>query len=219
MTTDELLAPFEAKASSTKGRRFRGLASTYDVDYGGDLILPGAYAKTLQEWRRSGRIIPLVDQHNYGSVTSVVGKLVSARETRKGPETEFQFLSGEEGERYARRVKEGIINGLSIGYNVKDDRAPTAEERARGARRVLTEVHLREVSLVIWGMNASALIDTASVKHAPVELPSAWRTERRKEMLRDLQLRSLGNSAQASTHADREDVLRRLTLRSLEAAI
>jgi HK97 family phage prohead protease len=160
-------AHFQIKAAS--GRRFTGLASTWDLDDGGDMILRGAYARTLAEWKSSGRIIPLIDQHNYGSVKSVVGRLVDAEETESGLETTFEIIGGSEGEPYAQRVKDGVIDGLSIGYRPRSARPPTDEEKRLGVRRVIEDISLKEVSLVIWGMNPNALI--TAVKANLAQMP------------------------------------------------
>ena len=163
-------APFAIKAAA--GRRFTGLASTWDLDHGGDVIQPGAYARTLKEWKATGRTIPLIDQHNYGSVTSVVGKMLDAEETEEGLEATFQIISGPEGDAYAQRVKDGLIDGLSIGYETRTARPPNEAERKLGVRRILEDVELREVSLVIWGMNPYARVDTDSIKSAMARLPA-----------------------------------------------
>ena len=70
--------------------------------------------------------------------------------------------------RYARSVHRALkrksVRGLSIGYETKHSTAPTPEDKANGVRRYLDEVKLVEVSAVIWGMNADALVDTETAK-------------------------------------------------------
>jgi uncharacterized protein len=180
---------FEVKKTSTEKRQFTGLASTWDLDYGGDLITPGAYARTLKEGLEKGRTVPLVDQHTYGSVRSVVGKMLSAKETKGGLEATFQVVSSPEGDEYLARVKEGMIDGLSIGYETRGWREPDEDEKKSGVERVLTDVELREVSLVIWGMNPNALINTASVKTIASTIAGMKRetlTDDDKKMLRQV---------------------------------
>ena len=153
---------FQVKA--TEARQFTGLASTWDLDEGGDMILPGAYAETLRDWKQSGRVIPLINQHNYYDAKHAIGKLVAGEETAEGLVTTFQLVNSPEGDEFLARVKEGIIDGLSIGYRVREWRPPTEAEAKLGVQRVLVKVELIEVSLVLAGMNPNALIDTASVK-------------------------------------------------------
>lgn len=155
-------ARFEFKA--TEKRQFTGLASTWDLDQGGDLIEQGAYSRTLREIKRDDRTIPLINQHRYSDTRHAIGKMIAAKETRTGLETTFQVVNSPEGDEFLARITEGIIDGLSIGYEARGWRPPTDAERKIGVQRVLTDVELREVSLVIWGMNQYALIDASSVK-------------------------------------------------------
>lgn len=154
-------APFEVKAVDTAARTFSGLASTWDDDLGGDRIVKGAFARTIDAWRGSQGRKPvfLLDQHNYGSIRSVLGKMVDASETDAGLDSEWSVIDGPDGDEALRRVQGGYITGLSIGYQ-----AIQWENDAAGDVRVLKEVKLYEVSLVIWPMNEGALIDTSSVK-------------------------------------------------------
>jgi len=152
-------------------RAFTGLAAAYSLDQGGDVILPGAFKRTIADWRTSKRILPLIDSHNRFSVRNVVGKLVDALETDEGLETTFQVIDGPDGDEVLRRLKGGFVDGLSIGYDPIGVRLPTPAERARwpGVERILPEVRLREVSVVVFPMNLDATVDTATVK-TPAEV-------------------------------------------------
>lgn len=155
---------FEVKETDEEQRTFRGLASTWDLDLGGDVIHRGAFKRTLDHWRRSGRVIPLLDQHNYGSVRAVVGKLIEARETADGLDAKFEVIDGPDGDEILRRIKGGFVDGLSIGYRAVKIEEPTDEERRKGILRHLKEIELREISVVIWPMNPNARLDVSSVK-------------------------------------------------------
>lgn len=155
------------KAVNATERTFRGLAAAWSLDEGGDVIERGAFAKTLNDWKQSGgkRIIPLIDLHSYGSIFKVVGKMVDGVETEEGLETEWQVVSGDDGDKVLERVQGNYVNGLSIGYETVQ--AETEQITVDGVTeyiRHLKELKLIEVSLVIWGMNPDALIDTSSVK-------------------------------------------------------
>lgn len=161
------VASFAVKATDEAARTFSGLASTWDLDEGGDIVEKGAYARTLDHWRAQGgkRIIPLIDQHNYGSVRRVVGKLIDAKETDEGLVTTWQVVEGVDGDEVMTRLKGGFINGLSIGYEVVQAEDEQFTENGQTTYiRHLKELKLYEVSLVIWGMNEGALVDTSSVK-------------------------------------------------------
>ena len=163
-TETKALTRFEVKALDTEERTFEGLASTWDQDLGGDVIHQGAFKRTLDHWRKSGRALPLIDQHNYGSVRSVVGKLLEAEETDAGLETKWEVIEGPDGDEILRRLKGGYVDGLSIGYRPIKTEEPSEDEQRAGVWRHIKEVELKEVSVVIWGMNPDALVDTETVK-------------------------------------------------------
>lgn len=151
------LATFRDVKQVGSSRRFRGIASTWEMDLGGDIVHRGAYARTLDHWRASKgrRIIPLVDQHQYSSINKVVGKLISAEETAAGLECEFEVVDSPTGDEALARIRDGYINKLSIGYEVVH---ADNEKTPDGTVRHLREIRLSEISLVIWPMNEGAII-------------------------------------------------------------
>src|SRR5690554_5309181 len=159
-----IVRPFEVKAVDAKERTFEGLASTWDLDLVGDVIHRGAFRRTLSHWRQSGRVIPLLDQHNYGSVRAVVGKLIAAKETDDDLWTRYQVIDGPDGDEVLHRIEGGYVTGLSIGFRPVKVEEPSDDERKRGIWRHIKEVQLLEISVVIWPANEGARIDTDSVK-------------------------------------------------------
>ena len=158
------VARFEVKDVDARKRTFSGLASTWDQDLGDDVIHQGAFRRTLDSWRGSKRALPLMDQHNYSSITNVLGKMTEAAETSTGLETAWAVLPGAKGDEALLRLEEKVIDGLSIGYRaVKYDWEETDAARF-GRIRHLREVELLEVSLVLWPMNEGARVDLDSVK-------------------------------------------------------
>ena len=181
MTETKAITPFELKSADSGARTFEGLSSTWDLDLGGDVIHKGAFKRTLHHWKQSGRVIPLIDQHNYGSVRSVLGKMLDAKETDDGLWTKWQVTEGTDGDEFMHRLRGGMVNGLSIGYE-----AVSPEKDSKGVRH-LKELKLVEVSAVIWGMNPNALIHTNSVKSFLRTLSEEDRKELRA-LLRDGEL-------------------------------
>lgn len=161
MVTTKSLAPFSIKATDDDARTFTGLASTWDLDLGGDLIKRGAFKGTLAAWQKSGRILPLLDSHNaYGSVENVVGKMLEAKETQDGLLATFQLLEDDrKADAVYRRIKDGYVDGLSIGYRAKTVSEPDEADRKQGVWRIIKELELMEVSVVLWPMNPDARID------------------------------------------------------------
>lgn len=194
------LAPFEVKATDNETRTFEGYASTWDLDLGGDVIHKGAFANTLKEWRKTGRVIPLIDQHTYRSVRDVLGKLVDAREDDEGLWTKWKVTEGQDGDELLHRLRAGIITGLSIGFQIVKSEWEEDRESDAPVVRHIKEVDLMEVSAVIWGMNPEALIATSTVKSLLDDVdPDALSEEERKE-LRRLASR-IGNILQRSSAA------------------
>lgn len=156
---------FELKAVDESARTFTGLAAAWSLDQGGDIILPGAFKRTLKDWKSAKRrLVPLLDAHDRWSVRSVVGKMIDAEEVKDGLEATFEVIDGPDGDETYRRVKGGYVDGLSIGYEPMQVRTPTAEERQSGVQRFLKEVKLLEVSVVPFPMNVDARIDPDSMK-------------------------------------------------------
>ena len=158
---------FELKASDDAARTFTGLAAAFSLDQGGDVILPGAFKRTLKDWKASkGKVIPLIDSHGRDSIRRVVGKMIDAEETAEGLEATFEVIDGPDGDEVHRRLKGGYVTGLSIGFELVAARLPTSAEREvyPGVERVLVELKLREVSVVVFPMNEEARVDADTIK-------------------------------------------------------
>lgn len=123
-----------------------GLAAGYgNVDFGGDRILPGAFAKSLEG--RKG--VPMLLFHDQSRPVGLWREFI---ETDDGLKVtgKISTKTRDGGEAY-QLVKDGALSGLSIGYE-------PVIKRAVGKVRELVEVALHEVSLVSIGMNPRALV-------------------------------------------------------------
>lgn len=164
-------------------RVFSGYASVFNgVDSYGDTIAPGAYEKTLSERDRPIRM----RWNHYGPV---IGKYTRIEEDEKGLYVEGELTPGHSvaSDVYAS-LKHGAIDGLSIGYYVREF------EKDESAR-ILKEIELIEVSVVEEPADGAALI--TDVKHADF-LEYIERAESLKEierLLRD----ACGLSRKAAT--------------------
>lgn len=185
-STKAIRTPFAVKDVDAEERTFEGLASTWDLDLGGDVIHRGAFKQTIGHWRQGGKVLPLIDQHNYGSVRSVVGKMVDAKETKDGLWTQWEVIRGQDGDEVLARVEGGYVDGLSIGYRPVKIEMPTEDEEREGVYRHLKEVELKEVSVVIWPMNPEARIDTDSIKAAVARLTEGELGDEDRAQLRAL---------------------------------
>lgn len=158
--------PFGVQAVEAKAKTITGLGAAYSLDLGGDVIERGAFRRCIADLHAGRLIMKGVDSHRYDSIMYVFGKVIRAREVDAGLEVQFQYIPDDPtAEAAYRRAVGGYVNGLSIGYTAKT-REPTRDERARGVRRVLTEVYVVEVSMVQAPMNPDAVIPAGTSKTA-----------------------------------------------------
>lgn len=120
-----------------------------NVDSYGDVIVPGAFTKTLIE--RKGRIA-FCYQHD---IWNPVGKIEEIYEDDKGLKVVVKLSAANED--IQTKVKEGILKEMSIGYRTVNSRS----EIQNGIEvNLLTEVKLIEISLVTVAANPLAVIET-----------------------------------------------------------
>lgn len=140
--------PVEVKALTEEGT-FEGYASIFDnVDNGGDIVAPGAFAKSLKKGGRNGSV-KMLWNHNPDEPIGIWDEFV---EDSKGLLAKGRFILevGRAKEVYAL-MKARAITGLSIGYRtIKYDIVDNI--------RVLKELDLWEVSPVTFPMNVQAKI-------------------------------------------------------------
>lgn len=151
---------------------FEGYASVFgNPDSANDIVIKGAFKKSLSIAKKAGRIPPMLWQHD---VYSPIGKWDAITEDDKG-----LFVKGElfvndiaKAREAHALMKANVVTGLSIGYRTKQ----SDRDNATGAR-LLKEVDLLEISLVTFPCNDAARVQ--AVKNRPT-------TEREfEELLRE----------------------------------
>src|SRR5659263_220703 len=127
-----------------------GWAATFNnKDSGGDVIMPGAFAKTLQD--RKGRIA-FCYMHE---IDEPIAKILVLEEREKGLWVEAMISASEED--IQTKVAEKIIQEMSIGYSV----VQYGPEKFMGDQTsYLQELKLYEISLVTIAMNEMAVIES-----------------------------------------------------------
>jgi uncharacterized protein len=124
--------------------RFAGYAAVFDVpDRGGDVVKPGAFARSLQ----LKPPVPLLWQHRGGEV---VGRIEQVREDKRGLRV-IGTLDPEASTTLGPKMRSRLIDGLSFGYQVRQSK------QAEGVRELI-EVDLIEVSVVSRPMQPLARI-------------------------------------------------------------
>lgn len=135
-------------------RSFSGYASTFgNVDRVGDIVEPGAFAKSLDRHKSGGRMPALLLHHD---LRRPVGVWTDMNEDLKGLNVSGRLTKGvrDADEAYAL-LKDGALHSLSIGYNVVREEY----DRKTGVNH-LHEVELHEVSIVTIPANPAALVGT-----------------------------------------------------------
>ncbi|WP_229428374.1 HK97 family phage prohead protease [Microvirga pudoricolor] len=139
---------------------FEGYASLFGVpDLGKDVVVPGAFADSLS--RRGASGVRLLWQHD---PSEPIGRWLAIEEDRRGLRVRGRLnLAVSRARDVHALMREGGVDGLSIGFRVERARA----ERPTGLRR-LERLDLWEISIVTFPMLPGARID--GVKRAAAGL-------------------------------------------------
>jgi len=129
-----------------------------NIDLGGDRIIPGAFKKTIAEKLPLKRI-KFVDNHNgyWGSSEDIIGVVEGAKEDEFGLWFRAKLSKSQRAQEVREKIKDGILDALSIGYNPVKYSYEKIEGREDDIRN-LEEIELSEVSVVPWGMNPLATV-------------------------------------------------------------
>jgi len=147
-------ASMSVKMLSDEGE-FEGYASTFgDVDQGGDMVIKGAFKKSLREMERQKRLLPMLWQHDQSEPIGIFKEVV---EDEKGLKVRGQIIlkSGALAVRAYELLKAGALGGMSIGYRLM----PGSYEYDNDERITrLKTIDLREISLVTSPMLIQAKV-------------------------------------------------------------
>lgn len=143
---------FEGKAVKdvdSKGRTITGYFAAFNnVDLGGDLIEPGAFAKTIMERGPQGQNkVFFLNQHDSWQV---LGKPAVLKEDSYGLYHESKVADTTLGNDVLKLYQEGIMDSFSFGYRT------ITENRVEDVNH-LKELYLYEGSAVTFPMNESAI--------------------------------------------------------------
>lgn len=145
---------------------FSGYGAVFgNIDWYNDVILPGAFTKSLEKWASKNKFPPVLWNHNDGEPIGVYTKIY---EDKKGLYVEGKLLIDDVPRAKSTHalLKAGAIDGLSIGYITKK-----ANQQTNGIRE-LVELGLGEISIVTTPANEESLITFVKSKLVGGELPS-----------------------------------------------
>lgn len=160
-TADPVL---EIKALGDKGE-IEGYGSTFggEPDSAGDVIAAGAYADSLRAHATKGTMPKMLWQHERGEV---IGKWVSATEDQQGLLLRGKLnMDVQRGREAHALLKDGAIDGLSIGYRIKE----YSVDNDTGIW-TLEKLDLYEVSIVTIGANEHATISSVKAMKAAQDI-------------------------------------------------
>ena len=152
----ELLALRETKRADTDLTQialdgtFSGYASIFgETDLGNDIVMPGAFAKSLV--RRGPGGIRMLFQHD---ANQPIGTWSQVAEDEAGLHVTGHLATAtERGREVLELMRAGAVDGLSIGFRTIRSRI----DKASGARRIL-EADLWEISVVTFPMQPDARV-------------------------------------------------------------
>lgn len=151
----KLTIPLQLK--SLGEAEFEGHGSVFgNEDLGGDVVMPGAFKRTLAKYRTEGSLPQMFWMHD---PSRVCGKWLEMSEDEDGLRVKGVLADTPLGNEIRTLLKMDAVRGLSIGYSVKDD------SYDKEGRRLLKDVELWEVSVVSLPMNP-----LAQVAHAKSQL-------------------------------------------------
>ena len=157
MSQSRLTVPLELKAISDRGE-IEGHGSTFgNVDLGGDIVMPGAFKRSLAEHRKAGTMPQMFWMHQPDKVP---GMWTEMAEDDKGLWVKGVLADTALGREMRTLATMKAVRGLSIGYKT----LPGGIDFDDDGNRLLVEMGLWEVSMVSLAMNPIARIEAAKAR-------------------------------------------------------
>lgn len=160
---------FEVKEFAETGGLTGYLSTFGNVDGGKDIVVAGAFKKTLED----NPVKPLIWHHDPSEPSKVVGSF-TAKEDARGLFIDADFLPDPDSQNVRIKCKalreRGVKLGLSIGYQI----IRSAWDKVKGESvRLLQELKLNEGSLTLFPMNEMALVTGVKSHDDDTALPEA----------------------------------------------
>lgn len=132
--------------------QFTALVAVFgNKDHGGDVIVPGAFAESLEDWEASGDAIPAIWSHQWSDPFAHIGWSLSAAETADGLLVTAQLdLENPTALQTYKLLKQRRVKEFSFGYDVVDGGYVTQDEDEFFELRKL---NLIEFGPTLKGMN------------------------------------------------------------------
>jgi len=198
MTNPKTAPVLEIKSLKESGE-FEGYGSTFggEPDAYGDVIAPGAYTESLAKHKAKGTMPKLFWQHNSDEP---IGKWLDANEDDHGLLMQGKLnMDVQRGREAYALLKAGDIDGLSIGYRIKEYSVDT-----ENGVWTLEKLDLVEVSIVSVGANEHAVVQSVKAAKAAHDLTEKLKAgDRLTEREFETWLKGLGFSNSQAERAAR----------------
>lgn len=152
---------------SLGAREFEGHGSVFgNVDLGGDIVMPGAFKRSLATHKKNGTLPQMFWMHRPDQVP---GRWIEMEEDAKGLYVRGELADTQLGNELHTLLKMKAVRGQSIGYQTIES------DWTKDGNRLLKEIDLWEVSLVSLAMNPLAQIEavksrlSANGEYVPTE--------------------------------------------------
>ena len=133
--------------SDNKSLKIAGYANTADKDRTGDIVLPDAWSKGVDNFRRNPI---LLYQHDHGKP---IGRVSNITVDKKGIFVEATVSDAAEKQHGVKTlIKDGILKSFSVGFRIKD-----ADYDKRTDTFLIKDVELLEISVVSVPANQNSL--------------------------------------------------------------
>lgn len=148
------LKEFSVKANDNG--TIEGYASTWDrePDCYGDVVKQGAFKKSLEKWKESGKSIPLLWAHGMDDIKSFIGKVLEVEEDDRGLHFVAEFDDTKEAQRVRELYKDGRLAKFSFAFEVKEAGPVTLDSGVKANE--LRELDIFEISCVTVPANSHA---------------------------------------------------------------
>lgn len=150
MSTKRVSYPVEVKTLGGDQGQIEALVSIFNnVDLMGDRIVPGAFTKSIAEWKASGDPVPVVFSHEWGDLFSHIGVVDSLEETPKGLRAVYtlDIADNPAAAQAFKLLKRRTLKEHSFAYDVVN------EHRAKDGANELTELKIIEIGPTLKGAN------------------------------------------------------------------
>ena len=145
----------EIKTVDDEARTIEGYGAVFDnIDSYGDVIVKGAFAKTIEQHLIAGTMPKMLLQHDAFTALPI-GKWTEMQETDHGLFLKGKLFNTTAGRDTHEVLREGGVDGLSIGFRPVEF---ALRAKPTDAKRTLKVVDLLEVSVVTFPANSKAKV-------------------------------------------------------------